>query len=67
VGIEVRSSSFHARNELFAYGVAVAYAQASGVPVDASQQQWLQLIDDVRALRVDVYAVAARLRSWHDT
>ena len=56
-----------ARNELYAYGIAVAYLEASGEPVTASLEQWLALMDDVRALRMDVYAVAERLRSWQQT
>ncbi|MGI5143311.1 MULTISPECIES: toxin Doc [unclassified Streptomyces] len=53
-----------ARNELFAYGVAVAYIQASGETVDAPYEQWRDLIIDIRALRLTVYDVADRLRSW---
>ena len=53
-----------ARNEFFAYGVAVAYIEASGETVDASYDQWRDLITDIRALRLTVYDVADRLRSW---
>lgn len=53
-----------ARNEFFGYGVAVAYIRASGETVDAPYEQWKQLIDDVRALRLTVYDIASRLRSW---
>jgi hypothetical protein len=53
-----------ARNEFFAYGVAVAYIRASGYAVEASYEQWRDLINDIRALRPDVYDVADRLRSW---
>ncbi|MEU1592853.1 toxin Doc [Streptomyces sp. NPDC005708] len=53
-----------ARNELFAYGVAVAYIQASGETVDAPYEQWRDLITDIRALRSTVYDIADRLRSW---
>ncbi|MGV2918291.1 hypothetical protein [Streptomyces alfalfae] len=52
-----------ARNEYFAYGVAVAYIQASGESVDTSYQPWHDLITDIRALRLSVYDVADRLRS----
>jgi prophage maintenance system killer protein len=53
-----------ARNELYAYGVAVAYIRASGCTVEAPYEQWRDLINDIRALRRDVYDVADRLRSW---
>jgi prophage maintenance system killer protein len=53
-----------ARNELYAYGVAVAYIRASGCTVEAPYEQWRDLINDIRALRPDVYDVADRLRSW---
>jgi hypothetical protein len=53
-----------ARNEFFAYGVAIAYIRASGRTVQAPYEQWRDLINDVRALRPDVYDVADRLRSW---
>ncbi|WP_405876817.1 toxin Doc [Streptomyces sp. NBC_00005] len=53
-----------ARNELYGYAVALAYLQASGETVEAPREQWIQLIDDIRALRLDVYDIAARLRSW---
>ncbi|MCF3104057.1 toxin Doc [Streptomyces roseoverticillatus] len=53
-----------ARNEFFAYGVAVAYIEASGETVDAPYEQWRDLINDVRALRLTVFDIASRLRSW---
>jgi hypothetical protein len=53
-----------ARNELYAYGVAVAYIQASGETVDASYEQWRDLVTDVRSLRLTVFDIADRLRSW---
>ncbi|MGW3248062.1 toxin Doc [Streptomyces sp. NPDC001070] len=53
-----------ARNELYAYGVAVAYIQASGETVDASYEQWRDLITDLRSLRLTVFDAADRLRSW---
>lgn len=53
-----------ARNEFFAYGVAVAYIRASGESVDTSAYEpWRDLIADIRALRLTVYDVADRLRS----
>jgi hypothetical protein len=54
-----------ARNEYFAYGVAVAYIRASGRTVDASYAPWRDLITDIRALRLTVYDIADRLRSLH--
>ncbi|CAM5656655.1 hypothetical protein GCM10010261_62670 [Streptomyces pilosus] len=52
-----------ARNEYFAYGVAVAYIRASGESVDASYEPWRDLITDIRALRLTVYDITDRLRS----
>ncbi|MFJ8677343.1 toxin Doc [Streptomyces sp. NPDC093589] len=52
-----------ARNEVFAYGVAVAYIKASGESVHGSIDEWRHLMNDVRALRVTVFDVADRLRS----
>lgn len=51
-------------NEYFAYGVAVAYIEASGRTVDAPYEQWRELITDIRTLRTTVFDVADRLRSW---
>lgn len=51
-------------NEYFAYGVAVAYIEASGETVDAPYEQWRELITDIRMLRTTVFDVADRLRSW---
>ncbi len=53
-----------ARNELYGYAVAIAYLEASGETVEADQDQWIQLIDDIRALRLDSFDIADRLRSW---
>ena len=52
-----------ARNELYGYGVAVAYIEASGETVAASEEQWIQLIEDIKALRLDTFDIADRLRS----
>ncbi|MFJ6784967.1 toxin Doc [Streptomyces yangpuensis] len=52
-----------ARNEYFGYGVAVAYVRASGKDVDTAFEPWRDLITDIRALRLNVYDVAERLRS----
>lgn len=54
-----------ARNEYFGYGVAVAYIRASGKIVDDAFEPWRDLILDIRALRLNVFDVAARLRSLH--
>ncbi|QES46540.1 toxin Doc [Streptomyces venezuelae] len=51
-------------NEYFAYGVTVAYIEASGRTVDAPYEQWRELITDIRMLRTTVFDVADRLRSW---
>nr|WP_322746906.1 hypothetical protein [Streptomyces tauricus] len=53
-----------ARNEFFAYGVAVAYLKASGENVDTTAyESWRDLVADIRALRLTVYDIADRLRS----
>ncbi|MEE1805036.1 hypothetical protein [Streptomyces sp. BE133] len=41
----------------------MAYIEASGETVDASQAQWVQLIEDIKALRLDTFDIADRLRS----
>ncbi|MFI6415361.1 toxin Doc [Streptomyces sp. NPDC050585] len=53
-----------ARNELFGYGVAIAYIEASGESLETAYEPWRDLITDIRALRLTVYDVADRLRSW---
>ncbi|MFD4130113.1 toxin Doc [Streptomyces globisporus] len=55
------------RSELFAYGVATAYLEASGETVDTAYEPWRDLIRDIQALRLTVYDVADRLRSWRVT
>ncbi|MFD4859701.1 hypothetical protein [Streptomyces atratus] len=54
------------RNEAYGYGVAIAYLQASGEPVDTTYEPWRDLINDIRALRLDSYDIAERLRSWRE-
>ena len=61
-GLTVRLSP--ARNAYFAYGVAVVYIRASGETIDDSFELWRDLITDIRALRLTVYDIADRLRSW---
>jgi hypothetical protein len=53
-----------ARNELFGYGVAIAYLEASGERVPTKFELWRELINDIRSLRLDSYGIADRLRSW---
>ncbi|OAH10867.1 toxin Doc [Streptomyces jeddahensis] len=53
-----------ARNELYGRAVAEAYLEVSGETLAASQQEWIQLIQDIRALRLTAYDIADRLRSW---
>ncbi|MDJ0465043.1 toxin Doc [Streptomyces sp. H27-C3] len=52
-----------ARNEYFAYGVAIAYIKASGETVAKTYEPWHDLFTDIRALRVNVFDIADRLRS----
>ncbi|MET9853161.1 toxin Doc [Streptomyces sp. NPDC006450] len=56
-----------ARNEYFGYGVAVAYIRSSGKTVDEVFEPWRNLINDIRALRLNVFDVADRLRSLRPT
>ncbi|MEU0375060.1 toxin Doc [Streptomyces sp. NPDC006283] len=53
-----------ARNEVFGYAVATAYIRASGEAIEGLYSEWRDLITDIRALRLTVYDVADRLRSW---
>lgn len=53
-----------ARNEAYGYGLAVAYLEASGERVETKYELWRDLVNDIRILRLDVYEIADRLRSW---
>ncbi|MFF9915354.1 toxin Doc [Streptomyces sp. NPDC013457] len=53
-----------ARNELYGYGLAIAYLEASGHRVDTSFEPWRDLIHEIRRLRLDSYDIADHLRSW---
>ncbi|MEF9915651.1 toxin Doc [Streptomyces sp. P5-A9] len=53
-----------ARNEFYGYGVAVAYINASGETAVASEKEWIQLIKDIKDLRLDTFDIADRLRYW---
>ncbi|MGW2996950.1 hypothetical protein ACWDA9_36390, partial [Streptomyces sp. NPDC001193] len=50
-----------ARNEAYGYGVAIAYLEASGKRVDTGYDLWRDLINEIRALRLDSYGIADRL------
>lgn len=52
-----------ARNELFGYGLAIAYLEMHGERVDTKFEIWRELVADIRALQVDSYGIADRLRS----
>ncbi|MEU2901099.1 toxin Doc [Streptomyces sp. NPDC001273] len=52
-----------ARNELFGYGLAVAYMDMHGERVDTKFEVWRELITEIRALELDSYGIAERLRS----
>ncbi|WP_327387806.1 hypothetical protein [Streptomyces sp. NBC_01207] len=56
-----------ARNESFGYGVAAAYIRASGKTVDDAFEPWHTPITDIRAIRLNDYDVADRLRSLRPT
>ncbi|MFP1628867.1 toxin Doc [Streptomyces sp. 5K101] len=51
------------RNELFGYGLAIAYLEMHGERVDTKFEVWRELIADIRALQLDSYGIADRLRS----
>ncbi|MFK0214528.1 toxin Doc [Streptomyces sp. NPDC090298] len=51
------------RNELYGYGVALAYLEASGHRIDPSYEPWRDLIRDIQGLRLTSYDTADRLRS----
>ncbi|MET7474695.1 hypothetical protein ABZT17_10105 [Streptomyces sp. NPDC005648] len=53
-----------ARNELYGYGLAIAYLGMHGEQVNMKFEAWRELIADVRALRLDSYGIAERLRGW---
>jgi hypothetical protein len=47
-----------ARNEVYGYGVPIAYLEASGERVDTKFELWRELIYDIRGLRLDSYGIA---------
>ncbi|MFC4506553.1 MULTISPECIES: toxin Doc [Streptomyces] len=51
------------RNELYGYGLAIAYLGIHGEQVNTKFEAWSELIADIRALRLDSYSIADRLRS----
>ncbi|WP_420709104.1 toxin Doc [Streptomyces sp. AS58] len=53
-----------ARNEVYGYGVAIAYLEASGERVDTKFELWRELIYDIQGLRLDSYGIAEKLRFW---
>ncbi|MFF9192637.1 toxin Doc [Streptomyces rochei] len=52
------------RNELYGYTVALAYLAMHDEQVNTKFELWRELIADIRALRLDSYGIAERLRSW---
>ncbi|MFE0790377.1 toxin Doc [Streptomyces mutabilis] len=52
-----------ARNELYGFGVTVAYLGMHGERVNTKFEAWRDLIADITALRLDSFTVAERLRS----
>ncbi|MFE9687622.1 toxin Doc [Streptomyces sp. NPDC006285] len=52
-----------ARNEAYGYGVAIAYLEACGEHVETKYDPWRDLINDIRTLRLDSYAITERLRA----
>ncbi|MFF7183584.1 toxin Doc [Streptomyces sp. NPDC008121] len=56
-----------ARSELFGHALAVAYLEMHGERITTKFEVWRDLINDIRLLRVDSYAIAKQLRSWSTT
>ncbi|MGW0345902.1 toxin Doc [Streptomyces anthocyanicus] len=52
-----------ARNELYGFGVAVAYLGMHGERVNTKFEAWRDLIADITAMRLDSFGIAERLRS----
>ncbi|MFF0465473.1 toxin Doc [Streptomyces mexicanus] len=63
VMLEVMLRPLPVRNELYGFGVAVAYLGMRGERVSTKFAAWRELIADIRALRLDSYDVAERPRS----
>ncbi|MFI8952803.1 hypothetical protein ACIGO6_40930 [Streptomyces sp. NPDC053750] len=55
------------RNELFGYGLAVAYLEMHGEQVNTKFEMWRELVHDIRALGMDSYSIAERPRSLRVT
>ncbi|WP_180989973.1 hypothetical protein [Streptomyces noursei] len=51
------------RNELFGYGLAIAYLELFGVRVHTEFDPWRDLIYDIRSFRLDSYARRAAARA----
>ncbi|WP_328965700.1 hypothetical protein [Streptomyces virginiae] len=43
--------------------MAISYLEASGKQVNPTYEPWRDLVTDIRALRLDSYEIADRLRS----
>jgi hypothetical protein len=52
-----------ARNELYGFGVAVAYLGIHGEHMNTKFEAWRDLIADITALRLDSFTIAQRMRS----
>lgn len=52
-----------ARNELYGCGLTLAYLGMHGEQVNTKFEAWRELIADIRALELDSYGIAERLRS----
>ncbi|MFB7508983.1 toxin Doc [Streptomyces broussonetiae] len=54
------------RNELYGYGLAVAYLRMHGEQINTKFEAWRDLITDIRTMQMNSYEIAARLRSMRD-
>ncbi|WP_328765418.1 MULTISPECIES: fic family toxin-antitoxin system, toxin component [unclassified Streptomyces] len=60
----VRVPALEHSNELFAASVAAAYLHASGLPVDVTTKEAIDLVERVSGGQVDVRQIASILADW---
>ncbi|WP_405444375.1 fic family toxin-antitoxin system, toxin component [Streptomyces avidinii] len=60
----VRVPALEHSNELFAAAVAAAYLNASGLPVNVTTKEAVDLVERVAGGQVDVREIASSLKNW---
>ncbi|MEU6867758.1 fic family toxin-antitoxin system, toxin component [Streptomyces sp. NPDC046876] len=60
----VRVPALEHSNELFAASVAAAYLHASGLPVNATTKEAVDLVERVVGGQIDLRQVATSLKDW---